>query len=125
MRPLVAQPEHDVWPFSDVATTSLPEARISLCPLPDDKRGCDGAPFSRSARTTADGSYWLTDVPPGDFFIHVDVPAGTPDCDGLFRETGGARISPGRSCVSADGKPRPCQEDIFVCLPFEMPPPPP
>jgi hypothetical protein len=72
----------------------------------------------------ADGSYRITDVPAGDFSIHVDVPAGLPECDGIFRENGGVRISPARDCGFEDGKPRACKaQDFLVCLPFEMPPP--
>ena len=100
----------------------LTSARVELCSSPV-KSGCAGAPFSRSATTGADGSFRLTGVPPGDFAIHVQVPAGIPECEGIFRVVPNAAVSVERDCHVAAGAPRVCTiRPLRVCLPFEMPP---
>ena len=105
------------------SSTPLASAKIALCASPGSK-GCEGAAFSRTATTKADGTFRLTDVPPGDFWIHVTVSAGTAGCDGLFRVSPGATISIEHECHVAEGAPRVCAVPTMrVCLPFEMPPP--
>jgi hypothetical protein len=102
---------------------ALANAALELCPEPDAELGCKGAPFVRSTTTGADGSFRFTDVPEGDFRIHVRPPAGEKGCDGLFRVRG-ASIALARDCKAAPGAPRVCDLGTLPqCLPFEMPPP--
>lgn len=105
------------------SATPLASAKIALCASPRSK-ACEGASFSRTATTKADGTFRLTDVPPGDFWIRIAVPDGTAGCDGLFRESPGATISIARECHVAEGAPRVCAvPTMHACMPFEMPPP--
>lgn len=101
----------------------LAGAALELCPEPDEKLGCRGSAFVRSATTGADGSFRFADVPDGDFRIHVRPPPTEQDCDGLFRIVGHS-FAPARDCKPDPAAPLRCDlGPLTQCLPFEMPPP--
>jgi hypothetical protein len=84
--------------------------------------GCSAAPWKRSTKTAADGSFRLKAVPPGDFQIHVAVPKGLKDCVPPFQVSVPKSISIATNCAGANGHT--CEvPKILVCLPFEGPPP--
>jgi hypothetical protein len=102
------------------SSNPLVGATVSICPSP---LGCKGAPFSRATTTEQDGTFRFRDVPPADFWIHIDVPAGTPDCGGVFTAGDGGFVSIA-ACKPAQAGARVCDvRTLQVCLPFEMPPP--
>lgn len=96
----------------------LSGALVELCPS---AIACSGASWKRTATTAADGSFRLRDVPPGDFVIHVAIPAGLPDCATPFTQSPGRPVAGAKECPAPPGAP--CDvSTVLVCLPFELPP---
>ena len=51
----------------------LANQTVFLCPTPDMRNGCAGAPFSRSTRTNAAGAFRFDDIPIGSYDVAVKV----------------------------------------------------
>lgn len=80
--------------------------------------------FREPTTTSADGSYVFRDVPPGDHWITVQIPAGTEGCGGIFNTGNGTRVSTDTDCPLKEGEPRICKlPKSRVCVEFERPPP--
>lgn len=92
-------------------------AKVELCPS---VLGCKNAPFARSTTTEADGSFRFRDVPPGDFWIHVEVPESTRDCGGIFTVGRGGFVSIA-ACEANEARVYDLRP-FRVCLPLEIPP---
>ncbi|MDC0669052.1 carboxypeptidase-like regulatory domain-containing protein [Nannocystis radixulma] len=98
----------------------LANAAIELCPSPAHDDRCPPGPFTRTAKSAADGSFRLPEVAYGDFSIVVRPPAGLEDCDGPFT-VNSHWLAPVTDCPA--DKPRCDMGTLINCRPFEMPPP--
>lgn len=91
---------------------------VELCPS---AIGCAGASWKRTATSASDGTFRIREVPPGDFVLHVAIPAGLPDCATPFTQSPGRAVSVAEECTGPPGTP--CDvSTVLVCLPFELPP---
>ncbi|MBK9263188.1 MAG: carboxypeptidase regulatory-like domain-containing protein [Polyangiaceae bacterium] len=101
----------------------LAGATISLCA--SGTLNCSKNPRAKRVTTDAAGAFRLPSVPEGKFWMVVDAPPGTSDCESPFTETGDLVVL-ARDCHEAPGAPGVCDfGTLETCHPFEMPPPPP
>jgi len=104
-------------------SSSLAGATLTLCA----PGAANCATDSRAKHTTTDaqGTFRFSATPEGEFWIHVQAPPGTDDCETPFTVMDKSLV-PARDCHEVAGAPGVCDlGTIMTCLPFEMPPPPP
>lgn len=100
----------------------LPGATITLCSSGTSE--CGTSPGLQQVTTDAQGIFRFSNVPEGEFWIHVQPPPKHPDCATPFTVTDRSLV-PHRDCQEKPEAPGVCDlGKLPTCLPFEMPPSP-
>jgi len=99
----------------------LAGATITLCP--PGIRECANSPGAKRITTDANGGFRFSGVAEGEFWLDVQAPPNTSDCQTPFTLMD-KYLVPKRDCRENAAAPGVCDlGSILTCLPFEMPPP--
>jgi hypothetical protein len=96
-------------------------ASLTLCS--SGAANCAGDSGAKRVTTDKLGAFRFSAIPEGEFWIRVQPPRGTSDCESPFTVTDKSLV-PAHDCHENPGASGVCDlGTITTCFPFEMPPP--